>query len=219
MYPVSRRSPRLELRELTIDDVEAVLAIYGSPEATEHLSFDPCSRFVVAGQQGRGGTDEFAERGDLFRGTAAESGGDGGYGDRRATDPHRHRRAADPLDVQDSDTRALSAAVGQRDRDADPAVRPASCARTPRPGTAENTRAAADRGLRSCAALTTASASGGALGCSSAATGEGPRYGECCCRAAHVRQPGREFTLKTAVPPGDARTARRPASGARIPLP
>ncbi|KIZ18042.1 GNAT family N-acetyltransferase [Streptomyces natalensis] len=47
MYPVSRRSPRLELRELTIDDVEAVLAIYGSREATEHLSFEPRSRADV----------------------------------------------------------------------------------------------------------------------------------------------------------------------------
>ncbi|MEV4440719.1 GNAT family protein [Streptomyces sp. NPDC049577] len=44
MYPVSRRSQRLELRELTLDDVDAVLAIYGSPEATEHLSFEPRSR-------------------------------------------------------------------------------------------------------------------------------------------------------------------------------
>ncbi|MEU1307848.1 GNAT family protein [Streptomyces cinnamoneus] len=44
MYPVSRRSQRLELRELTTDDVDAVLAIYGSPEATEHLSFEPRTR-------------------------------------------------------------------------------------------------------------------------------------------------------------------------------
>lgn len=47
MYPVSRRSLRLELRELTIGDVNAVLAIYGSHEATEHLSFEPRSREQV----------------------------------------------------------------------------------------------------------------------------------------------------------------------------
>lgn len=34
----------MELRELTIDDVDAVLAIYGDPEATEQLSFEPRSR-------------------------------------------------------------------------------------------------------------------------------------------------------------------------------
>ncbi|MFE6164127.1 GNAT family N-acetyltransferase [Streptomyces sp. NPDC056486] len=47
MYPISRRSPRLELRELTVDDVDAVHAIYGSTEATEHLSFEPRSRDQV----------------------------------------------------------------------------------------------------------------------------------------------------------------------------
>lgn len=44
MYPVSRRSRRLSLRELSPDDVDAVLAIYGSAEATRHLSFEPRSR-------------------------------------------------------------------------------------------------------------------------------------------------------------------------------
>jgi hypothetical protein len=44
MYPVTRSSARLDLRELAIEDVDAVLAIYGSPEATEHLSFEPRTR-------------------------------------------------------------------------------------------------------------------------------------------------------------------------------
>jgi ribosomal-protein-alanine N-acetyltransferase len=48
MYPVKRSSPRLGLRELAVEDVEAVLAIYGSPEATEHLSFEPRTRDQVA---------------------------------------------------------------------------------------------------------------------------------------------------------------------------
>ncbi|WP_409055059.1 GNAT family N-acetyltransferase [Streptomyces sp. SYP-A7185] len=41
MYPVERLSPRLLLRELSIEDVDAVFAVYGSPEATQHLSFEP----------------------------------------------------------------------------------------------------------------------------------------------------------------------------------
>ncbi|MEU2956282.1 GNAT family protein [Streptomyces sp. SID1034] len=48
MYPISRRSRRLELRELSVADVDSVLAIYGSAEATEHLSFEPRSRDEVA---------------------------------------------------------------------------------------------------------------------------------------------------------------------------
>ncbi|MDQ0579438.1 ribosomal-protein-alanine N-acetyltransferase [Streptomyces rishiriensis] len=35
------------MRELAIPDVEALLAIYGSPEATEHLSFEPRNRQQV----------------------------------------------------------------------------------------------------------------------------------------------------------------------------
>lgn len=47
MYPVTRSSARLALRELAVVDVEAVLAIYGSPAATEHLSFEPRDREQV----------------------------------------------------------------------------------------------------------------------------------------------------------------------------
>ncbi|MGW0078772.1 GNAT family N-acetyltransferase [Streptomyces cellulosae] len=47
MHPVERSSTRLELRELAPDDVDAVFAIYGSAEATEHLSFEPRSRDQV----------------------------------------------------------------------------------------------------------------------------------------------------------------------------
>lgn len=47
MHPVTRSSPRLALRELTIEDIDAVLAIYGSPKATEHLSFEPRTREQV----------------------------------------------------------------------------------------------------------------------------------------------------------------------------
>lgn len=47
MYPISRRGPRLKLRELTVDDVDAVHTIYGNAEATEHLSFEPRTRDQV----------------------------------------------------------------------------------------------------------------------------------------------------------------------------
>ncbi|TQE15806.1 GNAT family N-acetyltransferase [Streptomyces ipomoeae] len=47
MYPVQRSSRRLGLRELTVDDVDGVFAIYGSQEATEHLSFEPRTREQV----------------------------------------------------------------------------------------------------------------------------------------------------------------------------
>lgn len=40
MYPVSRHSQRLELRELRLSDTDAVHAIYGSATAAEHLSFE-----------------------------------------------------------------------------------------------------------------------------------------------------------------------------------
>jgi RimJ/RimL family protein N-acetyltransferase len=47
MYPVRLSTDRLGLRELTVDDVDAVHAVYGSPQATEHLSFEPRSRDQV----------------------------------------------------------------------------------------------------------------------------------------------------------------------------
>jgi RimJ/RimL family protein N-acetyltransferase len=48
MYPVERSTPRLRLRELVTQDVDAMFAVYGSPEATEHLSFEPRTRDQVA---------------------------------------------------------------------------------------------------------------------------------------------------------------------------
>ncbi|MER5912469.1 GNAT family protein [Streptomyces sp. NPDC001982] len=47
MHPVNRSSARLGLRELALDDVDSVLAVYGSPEATEHLTFEPRTREQV----------------------------------------------------------------------------------------------------------------------------------------------------------------------------
>lgn len=48
MYPISRRSERLEIRELQTSDANDVFAIYGDERATEHLSFDPRTQEEVA---------------------------------------------------------------------------------------------------------------------------------------------------------------------------
>jgi [ribosomal protein S5]-alanine N-acetyltransferase len=47
VYPVQIDSERLRLREFTPADIDGVLAIYGDPVATRHLSFDPRSRTQV----------------------------------------------------------------------------------------------------------------------------------------------------------------------------
>ncbi|MDX3024979.1 GNAT family N-acetyltransferase [Streptomyces acidiscabies] len=47
MHPVQQSGQRLLLRELTVDDVDAVFTIYGNSEATEHLSFEPRTREQV----------------------------------------------------------------------------------------------------------------------------------------------------------------------------
>ncbi|BBJ44057.1 N-acetyltransferase [Streptomyces antimycoticus] len=96
MYPVLRDDARLSLRELTIDDVDAVLAIYGSPDATEHLSFTPRSRTEVGGIVARSIASASATPRDEYALAVAERGaGDGelvGYA-RLALDPHQQRAA------------------------------------------------------------------------------------------------------------------------------
>ena len=47
MNPVSIVGPQLSLRELREDDIDALLAVYGSDQATEHLSFEPRTREQV----------------------------------------------------------------------------------------------------------------------------------------------------------------------------
>ncbi|MFF3671604.1 GNAT family N-acetyltransferase [Microtetraspora malaysiensis] len=47
MYPVSLSSEVVSLREFTADDVDGVLAIYGDPQVTRHLSFEPRNREEV----------------------------------------------------------------------------------------------------------------------------------------------------------------------------
>ncbi|WP_052850478.1 GNAT family N-acetyltransferase [Streptomyces avicenniae] len=47
MYPVTQCGAHLTLREVGVDDVGALLAIYGSAEATRYLSFEPRTREQV----------------------------------------------------------------------------------------------------------------------------------------------------------------------------
>ncbi len=94
MYPVSRRSQRLKLREIAIDDVDAVLAIYGSPEATEHLSFEPRSREQVGQIVARSIASATATPRSEYAVAVIERDTDEliGYG-RLAMDPHQQRAA------------------------------------------------------------------------------------------------------------------------------
>ncbi|MFE0631238.1 GNAT family N-acetyltransferase [Streptomyces sp. NPDC058864] len=94
MNPVTRHDARLSLRELTLDDVDAVHAIYGSPEATEHLSFPPRSREEVGGVVARGIAAAAATPRDEFAVAVVEreSGQLIGYA-RLALDPHQQRAA------------------------------------------------------------------------------------------------------------------------------
>ncbi|MEV5481549.1 MULTISPECIES: GNAT family N-acetyltransferase [Streptomyces] len=94
MYPISRRGPRLELRELTVDDVDAVHAIYGSAEATEHLSFEPRSRDQVGLIVARSIAAATATPRDEYALAVIERDTAGLIGFARlALDPHQHQAA------------------------------------------------------------------------------------------------------------------------------
>ncbi|MFE5923553.1 GNAT family N-acetyltransferase [Streptomyces sp. NPDC056468] len=94
MYPVQRSSQRLALRELTIDDVDAVFAIYGNREATEHLSFEPRTREqvgqIVVRSMASATADPRSEYALAIVGRAKDDVI--GFG-RIATDPHQQRAA------------------------------------------------------------------------------------------------------------------------------
>ncbi|MFJ4914649.1 GNAT family N-acetyltransferase [Streptomyces sp. NPDC088726] len=94
MYPISRRSQRLEVRELTVDDVDAVHAIYGDREATKHMSFEPRTRAqvgqIVARFVASAGVSPRSEY--ALATIERDTGGLIGFG-RIATDPHQPRGA------------------------------------------------------------------------------------------------------------------------------
>ncbi|AJE82619.1 Acetyltransferase including N-acetylase of ribosomal protein-like protein [Streptomyces albus] len=94
MYPVIRHSRRLQLRELSVTDVDSVFAIYGSDEATEHLSFEPRTRAEVEGIVTRSIASAQAEpRGEFALAVVEKGTGDLiGFG-RLASDPHQQRAA------------------------------------------------------------------------------------------------------------------------------
>jgi RimJ/RimL family protein N-acetyltransferase len=94
MNPVTRQSPRLALRELALEDIEAVLAVFGSPEATEHLSFEPRSLDQVSEIVARSMAWATDTPRTEYALAIVERGSDGliGFG-RLATDPHQQRAA------------------------------------------------------------------------------------------------------------------------------
>ncbi|MFF2022264.1 GNAT family N-acetyltransferase [Streptomyces sp. NPDC058171] len=92
MYPISGHGQRLALRELVHSDTDAVLAIYGSPRATEHLSFEPRSpadvTTLVARSIASATTDPRSEYALAI--VERDSGHVVGVG-RLASDPHQQR--------------------------------------------------------------------------------------------------------------------------------
>lgn len=94
MHPVQRSSPRLALRELDLDDVDAMFAIYGSPKATEHLSFEPRTRHEVAQIVSRSIASAITDPRSEYALAVVKRETDGliGFG-RLAMDPHQQRGA------------------------------------------------------------------------------------------------------------------------------
>ncbi|MER6629025.1 GNAT family protein [Streptomyces sp. NPDC000987] len=94
MYPVKRSSSRLDLRELAPDDVDAVLAIYGSAAATEHLSFTPRTRDDVRAIVARSVASATVEPRSEYALAVVDRSSDEVIGvGRLALDPHQQRAA------------------------------------------------------------------------------------------------------------------------------
>ncbi|MGW1278379.1 GNAT family N-acetyltransferase [Streptomyces tsukubensis] len=94
MQPVHLPGPRLALRELSPGDVDGVFAIYGSPAATHHLSFEPRTRDQVAEIVRRSVASATADPRSEYAVAVVERQGGRlvGFG-RLATDPHQQRGA------------------------------------------------------------------------------------------------------------------------------
>ncbi|MET8925800.1 GNAT family protein [Streptomyces sp. NPDC004623] len=94
MYPISRHSPRLHIRELTPQDTDALFAIYGDARATEHMSFEPRTRdegdAIVARSIASATIDSRQEY--ALAVTTTDDGQLIGFG-RLALDPHQPRAA------------------------------------------------------------------------------------------------------------------------------
>ncbi|MER5950242.1 GNAT family protein [Streptomyces sp. NPDC001904] len=94
MYPVDRAGPRLRLRELHPDDVDAVFAVYGNAQATEHMSFEPRSREQVSQIIDRAVQSATADpRSEYALAVATQDDGDVIGFARLALDPHQPQGA------------------------------------------------------------------------------------------------------------------------------
>ncbi|WP_405191665.1 GNAT family N-acetyltransferase [Streptomyces anulatus] len=94
MYPISRHSQHLHLRELRPDDAEGVFAIYGDARATEHMSFDPRTRKDVQAIVARSIASAAADPRQEYALAVANTDDERliGFG-RLALDPHQPRAA------------------------------------------------------------------------------------------------------------------------------
>ncbi|WP_338015673.1 GNAT family N-acetyltransferase [Streptomyces sp. CB02115] len=92
MYPISRHSQGLHLRELRPDDAEDVFAIYGDARATEHMSFDPRTREDVQAIVARSIASAAADQEYALAVAGTDDGRLIGFG-RLALDPHQPRAA------------------------------------------------------------------------------------------------------------------------------
>ncbi|MGQ4732593.1 GNAT family N-acetyltransferase [Streptomyces sp. Ju416(a)] len=95
MYPISRHSQRLHLRELRPEDSDGVFAIYGDARATEHMSFEPRTRDDVDAIVARSITSATTDPRQEYALAVTTNTGDQrliGFG-RLALDPHQPRAA------------------------------------------------------------------------------------------------------------------------------
>jgi RimJ/RimL family protein N-acetyltransferase len=94
MYPVARSSQRLCLRELALDDLEGIFAVYGNNVATEHLSFEPRTHEqvgqIITRSMGSALSDPRSEY--ALAVVVGNTGQVIGFG-RIAADPHQQRAA------------------------------------------------------------------------------------------------------------------------------
>lgn len=93
MQPISVTGEHLVLRELTVDDVDATHAVYGDPEVTRHLSFEPRTRDQVAELVQRWVETAVAEPRSEYALAVASTAGDLIGIARLALDPHQQRAA------------------------------------------------------------------------------------------------------------------------------
>jgi RimJ/RimL family protein N-acetyltransferase len=94
LQPINIIRTRLSLRELNAADADAIHSIYGNPQVTEHLSFEPRTRDEVAAIVGRWIGDAAAEpRTEYALAVTLPNRRDAVGLARLAIDPHQQRAA------------------------------------------------------------------------------------------------------------------------------